>query len=66
MKKRGLSILLGSIGLVFVLAAPSVAQVVTLKWTDHNTQMGWGPVHAHQPWFKKVEDATKGRVKIEP
>ncbi len=65
MRKKGLSTLLG-MGLVFLLVAPSFAQVITLKWTDHNTQMGWGPVHAHQPWFKKVEDATKGRVKIEP
>jgi len=27
--------------------------------------VAWGPVHALQPWVKKVEDATKGRVKIE-
>jgi TRAP-type C4-dicarboxylate transport system substrate-binding protein len=27
--------------------------------------MGWGPVHALQPWVKKVEEACKGKVKID-
>jgi TRAP-type C4-dicarboxylate transport system substrate-binding protein len=27
--------------------------------------MAWGPVHAEKPWAKKVEEATKGRVKID-
>ncbi|NWG02630.1 MAG: TRAP transporter substrate-binding protein [Syntrophaceae bacterium] len=65
MKKRGLLMLLGSICLVFILAAPSLAQVIKLTLADQNPQTGWGPVHALQPWVKKVEDATKGKVKIE-
>ena len=65
MKKRGLLVLLGSICLVFMLAAPSLAQVIKLTLADQNAEMGWGPVHALQPWVKKVEEATKGRVKIE-
>jgi TRAP-type C4-dicarboxylate transport system substrate-binding protein len=48
-----------------MLAAPSLAQVIKLTLADQNAEMGWGPVHALQPWVKKVEEATKGRVKIE-
>jgi TRAP-type C4-dicarboxylate transport system substrate-binding protein len=65
MKKRGLLMLIGSIGLVFILAAPSLAQVIKLTLADQNPEMGWGPVHALQPWVKKVEEATKGKVKID-
>ena len=65
MKKKGLLTLLGSICLVFLLAAPSLAQVIKLTLADQNAAVAWGPVHALQPWVKKVEDATKGRVKIE-
>jgi TRAP-type C4-dicarboxylate transport system substrate-binding protein len=65
MKKRGLWMLLGSIGLVFILAVPSLAQVIKLTLADQNAVTGWGPVHALQPWVKKVEEATKGKVKID-
>jgi TRAP-type C4-dicarboxylate transport system substrate-binding protein len=65
MKKRGLLIVLGSLCLVFMLAAPSVAQVIKLTLADQNPSTGWGPMNALVPWVKKVEDATKGRVKIE-
>ena len=65
MKKRVLLTLLVSICLVFILAAPSLAQVIKLTLADQNPEMGWGPVHALSPWVKKVEEATKGRVKID-
>jgi TRAP-type C4-dicarboxylate transport system substrate-binding protein len=65
MKKKGLLTLLGSICLVFLLTDPSLAQVIKLTLADQNAAVAWGPVHALQPWVKKVEDATKGRVKIE-
>ena len=65
MKRKGLLTLIGSIGLVFILAAPSLAQVIKLTLADQNPATGWGPVHALQPWAKKVEEATKGKVKIE-
>jgi TRAP-type C4-dicarboxylate transport system substrate-binding protein len=65
MKKRGLLTLLGSLCLVFMLAAPSLAQVIKLTLADQNPQTGWGPMNALVPWVKKVEDATKGRVKID-
>ena len=65
MKKKGLLMLVCSICLVFIWAAPSLAQVIKLTLADQNAEMGWGPVHALQPWVKKVEEATKNRVKID-
>ncbi len=64
MKKR---IGIGFIGIVLVLmfTAPSFAQVIKLRLADQNPPQGWGPVNALQPWIKKVEAATKNRVKIE-
>jgi TRAP-type C4-dicarboxylate transport system substrate-binding protein len=40
------------------------AKTITLTLTDQNSDVGWGPVHALQPWVKQVEAATNGRVKI--
>jgi TRAP-type C4-dicarboxylate transport system substrate-binding protein len=65
MKKKELLTLLASICLVLLLAAPSLAQVIKLTLADQNPEMGWGPVHALAPWAKKVEEATKGKVKID-
>jgi TRAP-type C4-dicarboxylate transport system substrate-binding protein len=65
MKRRELFVLLVSICLVLILAAPSLAQVIKLTLADQNPEMGWGPVHALAPWAKKVEEATKGKVKID-
>ncbi len=65
MKKRGLLTLWVGICLVLVWVAPSMAQVIKLSLADQNAEMGWGPAHALQPWVKKVEAATKGRVKID-
>ena len=41
------------------------AKSVTLKFADQNSNVGWGPTHATQPWVKKVENATGGQVKIQ-
>jgi TRAP-type transport system periplasmic protein len=65
MKKRGLLVLLVSLCLVLMLAAPSLAQVIKLTLADQNADVGWGPVHALQPWVKQVEEATKGKVQIQ-
>jgi TRAP-type C4-dicarboxylate transport system substrate-binding protein len=46
-------------------ASPAPAQEIKLTLADQNSPTGWGPVHALQPWIKQVEEATKGRVKIE-
>ena len=43
----------------------AAAQEIKLTLADQNSPTGWGPAHALQPWIKQVEEATKGRVKIE-
>jgi len=65
MKTKRLLTLLVSMGLVSLLTTPSLAQVIKLTLTDQNPATGWGPVHALQPWVKRVEEATKNRVKID-
>ena len=65
MEKRGLLVVAVCIGLIVLFVTPSMAQVIKLTLTDQNPPTGWGPVNALQPWVKKVEEATKGRVKIE-
>jgi TRAP-type C4-dicarboxylate transport system substrate-binding protein len=41
------------------------AQDVKLTLADQNSPTGWGPSHALTPWVKQVEDASKGKIKIE-
>lgn len=65
MKRKGLLTIVGSIGLIFLLTVPSVAQVIKMTLSDQNPASGWGPTNALQPWMKKVEEATKGKVKID-
>lgn len=65
MKKRGLLVLACCVGLMALFITPSMAQVIKLTLTDQNPPTGWGPVNALQPWVKKVDEATKGRVKID-
>ncbi len=65
MKKSGLLTFLGGICLVLILAAPTFAQVIKLTFADQNPSTSWGGTEALQPWVKRVEDATKGKVKVE-
>ncbi len=65
MRKSGLLTFLGSICLVLILAAPTFAQVIKLTFADQNPSTSWGGTEALQPWVKRVEDATKGKVKVE-
>src|SRR6476646_9318650 len=46
-------------------AGTASAQEIKLTLADQNSPTAWGPSHALQPWVKQVEEATKGRVKIE-
>ena len=55
----------GLIAAVLAFASPAPAQEIKLTFADQNSPTGWGPSHALQPWVKQVEEATKGRVKIE-
>jgi TRAP-type transport system periplasmic protein len=57
--------LAGLIAASFAWAGAAAAQEIKLTLADQNSPTGWGPSHALQPWVKQVEDATKGRVKIE-
>ena len=45
--------------------ASQAQQVITLTMAEQNPEGSWGPVHAVKPWIKRVEEATKGRVKIQ-
>ena len=54
-----------ALALLFASPAPAPAQVIKLTLTDQNPTTNWGPTAALRPWVKEVEDATKGRVKIE-
>jgi TRAP-type transport system periplasmic protein len=65
MKRRGLLLLLSGLFVLAAYVAPSSAQVIKLTLADQNADIGWGPVHATQPWAKKIEEQTKGKVKIE-
>jgi TRAP-type C4-dicarboxylate transport system substrate-binding protein len=49
----------------FAAAIPAGAQEIKLTFADQNSPQAWGPSNALQPWIKQVEQATKGRVKIE-
>jgi TRAP-type C4-dicarboxylate transport system substrate-binding protein len=55
----------GLIAAAIAAAGPAPAQEIKLTFADQNSPAGWGPSHALQPWVKQVEEATKGRVKIE-
>jgi hypothetical protein len=33
------------------------------RFTDQNSELGWGPVHALHPWVKKVEEAVAKKAK---
>lgn len=65
MKRKGLLVLLVAVFVSLAFAAPSLAQTIKLTFADQNAEVGWGPVHALQPWVKKIEEATKGKVKID-
>ena len=45
--------------------SPASAQQIKLTFADQNSPTAWGPTRALYPWVKQIEEATKGRVKIE-
>src|SRR5262245_920532 len=55
----------GAAAVVMALTVSAPAQEIKLTLADQNSPTGWGPAHALYPWVKQVEEATKGRVKIE-
>jgi TRAP-type C4-dicarboxylate transport system substrate-binding protein len=64
MKKFRIFLLLACLSLM-TMPVVVFAETITLSLSDQNSDMSWGPVHATQPWVKKVEEVTKGRVKIQ-
>src|SRR3989304_4519343 len=56
-------ITLAAASALFTATAP--AQQIKLTLADQTSPTGWGPVNALQPWVKKVETATKDRIKID-
>jgi TRAP-type C4-dicarboxylate transport system substrate-binding protein len=57
--------LLVCLGLLLSWPLAATAEPITLSFADQNSDISWGPVHATQPWAKRVEEVTKGRVKIQ-
>lgn len=68
MKKISFIISLVAVFLTFLLSLPVNAKTITLRFSDQNSKLGWGPVHALQPWVKKIEAAvaknTNHKLKI--
>src|SRR5687767_9963424 len=56
---------IGAVAAVFALTVSAPAQEVKLTFADQNSPTGWGPAHATYPWVKQIEEAGKGRIKIE-
>jgi TRAP-type transport system periplasmic protein len=52
-----------ALALALTVSAP--AQEVKITLADQNSPTGWGPTNALYPWIKQVEEASKGRIKIE-
>lgn len=69
MKKRWFSLLVVLaviISLVVIgCAKPAPAEIITLKYADQNPDTGWEGSQAAGPWLKQIEEACKGKVKIE-
>jgi TRAP-type transport system periplasmic protein len=65
MRTRNALPCLGLLAAIMTGAVSAPAQEIKLTLADQNSPTAWGPMNALQPWVKQVEQATKGRVKIE-
>jgi len=65
MEKKSLLTMWVGIALAFLLATPAFSQPIKLSLAYQNAPGAWGSVNGLQPWVKKVEEATKGKVKID-
>jgi TRAP-type transport system periplasmic protein len=61
---RTLKFACGVLAGTLALSAACWAQQITLSFADQNSPTSLWETRGLQPWVKKVEDATKGRVKI--
>ena len=62
---NGRMLAFGGLTAALLAGGAAHAQEIKLTFADQNSPTGWGPSHALYPWVKQVEDATKGRVKIQ-
>jgi TRAP-type transport system periplasmic protein len=51
--------------LIFSFATMVQAETITLSFSQQNPDNSWSGLNAIAPWSKKVEEATKGKVKVE-
>lgn len=65
MKRETLLTMVIGISLAFLLTDSASGQPIRLSLAYQNPSLAWGSVNALQPWVKKVEEATKGKVKID-
>lgn len=66
MTSRNIALRLLSATTALALATTaSLGQEIKLTFADQNSPQGWGPRNALTPWVKQVEDATKGRIKMQ-
>ncbi|MEW6668660.1 MAG: TRAP transporter substrate-binding protein [Thermodesulfobacteriota bacterium] len=66
--KRLCLVIIVVVGIVVTwIGSDALAQQKTIKLTysDHNPPNAWCTVNGTEPWLKRVEEATKGAVKIE-
>jgi TRAP-type C4-dicarboxylate transport system substrate-binding protein len=60
------SLLVACFAVAAWLSSPlASAQEIKLTFADQNSPTAWGPSNALQPWVRQVEEAAKGRLKIE-
>lgn len=65
MKRNLLIISVITFCLIFLFSLPVSAKKITLRFSDQNSKIGWGPVYALQPWAKMAEDAVKRNTEHE-
>src|SRR5215813_1231494 len=58
-------VMAGLMAASFAWAGAASEQEIKLTLADQNSPTGWGPSHALYPWVKQVEEASKGKIKIE-
>jgi TRAP-type C4-dicarboxylate transport system substrate-binding protein len=65
MKRTFFTVSVFTFFLAFLFSLPVSAKKITLRFSDQNSKIGWGPVHALQPWAKMVEEAVKNNTEHE-
>ncbi|MBN2420172.1 MAG: TRAP transporter substrate-binding protein [Deltaproteobacteria bacterium] len=65
MKKGLLIFSIVAFCLTFLSSSPVSARKIHLRFSDQNSKIGWGPVHALQPWIEMVEEAVRKNTKHE-